>query len=186
MTGSEPAPIAPAHITVFGAAGRTGRALMQAAHRAGHRHHGPARNPDRLATTPADRIVAGSVLDPTSVAEALDGADAAILAVRLGPDRRTPLFTTGTRIVIDTMRRQRVPWLIVISEAAYRPHTAGLPHGWRPPPTGSPPPTRSGSAANKTPSYEQAAWPGPRSDPYASSPNPPAAYAPTSDAPRDR
>ncbi|WP_432988198.1 NAD(P)-dependent oxidoreductase [Dactylosporangium sp. CA-233914] len=117
---------APSRITVFGATGRTGHALLERAGEAGLAVTAHGRNPGRLSGSPAERIVGGSILDPASVHDALTGADAAILAVGLGRDRQAPVFTTGTTITIEAMRAQHVRRLIVLSEAVYPPHTAGL------------------------------------------------------------
>lgn len=113
-------------ITVFGASGRAGRAFLYAAARAGHTTTAVVRDPARLAKAPADRVVTGSPFDESEVADALDGADAAVVAYALRGGRRSvPLYSRGTRTIVDAMRRLRVPRLLVVSEAAYGPHTAG-------------------------------------------------------------
>ncbi|WBB69067.1 NAD(P)-binding oxidoreductase [Micromonospora sp. WMMD812] len=116
----------PSHITIFGATGRTGRALLHAARQSGVRTTAHLRDPGRLGGAPTDRIVAGSVLDRVSVHDALSGAGAAVIAVGLGRNQQAPLFTAGTATIIEAMHMQRVRRLIVLSEAAYSPHTAGL------------------------------------------------------------
>ncbi|MEU6444031.1 NAD(P)H-binding protein [Streptomyces sp. NPDC047046] len=113
-------------ITVFGASGRAGRAFLHAAARAGHECTAVVRDPERLAGAPAARVVRGGPFEEGGVSEALAGADAALVAYALrGGRRNVPLYSRGTRTIVDAMRRTRVSRLLVLSEAAYGPHTAG-------------------------------------------------------------
>lgn len=113
-------------ITVFGASGRAGRAFLYASARAGHTTTAVVRDAARLAGAPAERIVRGGPFEEADVADALDGAEAAVIAYALrGGRRNVPLYSRGTRTIVDAMRRLRVPRLLVVSEAAYGTHTAG-------------------------------------------------------------
>lgn len=114
------------NITVFGATGRTGRALLDAADHHGHRTTAHARNAARLQGTPAHRVVTGSVLDPATTADAVLGADAVVIAFGLRGNPDTPLYTEGTRTIIEAMQQRHVSRLVVVSEAAYPPHLNGI------------------------------------------------------------
>ncbi|MEU6347073.1 NAD(P)H-binding protein [Streptomyces sp. NPDC046977] len=113
------------NITVFGATGRTGRALLEAAHHRGHRTTAHARDATRLSGTLTDLVVTGSVLDPATADDAVREADAVVIAFGLRGNPATPLYTDGTRTIIEAMHKRNVPRLVVISEAAYPPHLRG-------------------------------------------------------------
>jgi putative NADH-flavin reductase len=112
-------------ITVFGATGATGQALLTAAAQAHHTVTAHVRDAGRLGTTHADRIVTGSVFDPGTVQDALTDADAAVIAFGLSGDRRVPLYSQGTEVIVDAMHKQSVRRLIVVSEA-YGQHSSGI------------------------------------------------------------
>ncbi|MET7401363.1 NAD(P)-binding oxidoreductase [Dactylosporangium sp. NPDC005572] len=113
-------------ITVFGATGRTGRALLAAAAEAGLPTTAYVRDQARLGDAVADRVVVGSVFDPVSLRASLAGAESAVVAFSLGRDRRTPLYSRGTEMIIDAMRAEGVRRLLVVSESAYGEHVAGV------------------------------------------------------------
>ncbi|MFD5013804.1 NAD(P)-dependent oxidoreductase [Streptomyces chartreusis] len=114
------------NLTVFGSSGRTGRALLQLAHSSGHTTTAHLRSPARLGAAPATRIVTGSVFDADSVADAVQDADAVVIALGLHRNRTTALYSQGTATVIGAMNRHGIRRLVVVSEAAYPPHTRGL------------------------------------------------------------
>ncbi|WPR50390.1 NAD(P)-binding oxidoreductase [Streptomyces sp. S399] len=99
------------------------------AHRRGRRRLATTahvRDPARLAGAPAGRIVTGSVFERDTVLDALDGADAVVVAFGLRRrERRTPLYAQGTRHVVDAMHLLGVHRLLVVSEAAYGDHVQG-------------------------------------------------------------
>ncbi|MFI1394782.1 NAD(P)-dependent oxidoreductase [Streptomyces sp. NPDC020681] len=113
------------NITVFGATGRTGRAFLTLAGAAGHHTVAQVRDPARLGRAPAGRVVPGGAFDEAAVADALTGADAAVIAFGLRGNRSTPLYSRGTALIVDEMRRQGVPRLVVVSEAGYGRHVSG-------------------------------------------------------------
>ncbi|WP_436736113.1 NAD(P)-dependent oxidoreductase [Streptomyces sp. BBFR102] len=114
------------NLTVFGATGRAGRALLSAAGAAGLATTAHVRDPARLAGAPAGRVVTGSVFERDTVLDALDGADAVVVAFgQRRRERRTPLYAQGTRNVVDAMHLLGVPRLLVVSEAAYGDHVQG-------------------------------------------------------------
>ncbi|MFF8701473.1 NAD(P)-dependent oxidoreductase [Streptomyces albidoflavus] len=114
------------NLTVFGATGRTGRALLTAAAAAGLPTTAHVRDPARLAGAPAGRVVTGSVFERDTVLEALDGATAVAVAFGLRRrERRVPLYAQGTRNIVDAMHLLGVHRLLVVSEAAYGDHVHG-------------------------------------------------------------
>ncbi|MER7877600.1 NAD(P)-binding oxidoreductase [Streptomyces solisilvae] len=113
------------NLTVFGATGRTGQALLHHARANGHRTTAHVRDAARLRTAPVTRTVTGSVFDPESVADAVRDADAVVIALGLHRDRTTALYSHGTRTIVDAMRHHGIQRLVVVSEAGYPPHTRG-------------------------------------------------------------
>ncbi|MEY6567750.1 NAD(P)-dependent oxidoreductase [Streptomyces sp. PGLac3x] len=114
------------NLTVFGATGRTGRALLTAAAAAGLPTTAHVRDPARLAGAPAGRIVTGSVFERDTVLDALTGAAAVVVAVGLRRrERRIPLYAQGTRNIVDAMHLLGVHRLLVVSAAAYGDHVHG-------------------------------------------------------------
>jgi putative NADH-flavin reductase len=107
-------------ITVFGATGGTGRQIVQQALDAGHEVVAPVRNPDRL-TVRHERleVLVGDVLDPPSLAGAVDGADAVISTIggRSKAERVAGLQGPGTRNIIAAMQAAGIRRLLVVSAA---------------------------------------------------------------------
>lgn len=68
-------------IAIFGATGRTGRRLVDAALAAGYAVRALARDPSRVAPRDGVTIVAGDVLDPAAVARTVAGCDGALTAL---------------------------------------------------------------------------------------------------------
>lgn len=103
-------------ILIVGATGPTGQALVHRALVHGHEVTAFAHDPEAL--TPSDaslRTVKGDVLDPASLASAMPGHDAVILAV--GPDGRGPttLRTDAVNSTIRAMGQTGVRRLITLS-----------------------------------------------------------------------
>lgn len=114
------------NITVFGATSATGRNFLNTAGRAGHHMTAFVRDPARLRGARAGQVIQGDVFDPATVGRALDGAQAVLVALGLKGDRHTPLYSRGTRTIVDAMQAAGVRRLLVLSEAAYDPHTRGV------------------------------------------------------------
>lgn len=86
-------------LTIFGATGATGTALVSQALAAGHEVTAVVRDARRL-TVPAHpllRVVAADVMDPASIAPATEGADAVISAIG-------PRGTGATTVIQDSVR----------------------------------------------------------------------------------
>jgi putative NADH-flavin reductase len=115
------------NITVFGATGRTGRAFIHAARKEGHTITAVVRDRTRLLGAPATHVIRGGAFDVAAIDRAVTGADAVMIAYRLQRNRRTtPLYSQGTALVIEAMKRHGVRRLLVVSGAPYDHHTSGL------------------------------------------------------------
>jgi putative NADH-flavin reductase len=86
-------------LTIFGATGATGTSLTGQALAAGHEVTAVVRDPARLAVPahPRPLIVTADVMDPVSIAPAVDGADAVINAIG-------PRDTGPTTVIQDSVR----------------------------------------------------------------------------------
>ncbi|MET9132437.1 NAD(P)H-binding protein [Streptomyces antibioticus] len=65
-------------LTVFGASGRTGQALLHLAHARGHRTTAHVRDAACLGDAPATGVVTGSVFDTVNTTDAVRDADAVV------------------------------------------------------------------------------------------------------------
>src|SRR5690349_2272281 len=94
-------------LTILGATGATGTALTGQALAAGHEVTAIVRDPARLAVPahPRLRTVTADVMDPASIAPAIDGADAVLSAV--GPRGTGPTTVIGDSVhsIIQAMRK---------------------------------------------------------------------------------
>ena len=106
----------PARLIVFGATGSVGRLLVEQALARGYAVTAFCRDPSRVELQhPALRCVAGDVLDPARVREAIAGHDAVMVALGAPLRDRSGLRTKGTRNIIAGMREQGVDRLICLS-----------------------------------------------------------------------
>ena len=114
-------------LTVFGSTGRTGRELLAQALDQGHDVVACARTPTKLEGVAHARlrVVAGDVLDPASVADAIAGQDAVLFAVGTGA-QRTTLREDGTRMVVEAMSKAGVRRLICLSSLGVGDSRANL------------------------------------------------------------
>ncbi len=106
-------------IVVFGASNRTGRLLVEGALTRGHRVTAFVRAPDELGAL-RDRvpIVRGDVLDGGAVSDAVDGQEAALVALC---DGGAQVAAGGTLNVVRSMQRYGVRRLVVLSSAGVAP-----------------------------------------------------------------
>jgi putative NADH-flavin reductase len=102
-------------LLIVGATGGTGRALVDQALARGHDVTALARDPTRLRVThPRLTVVAGDVMAPASLDQAVRGQDAVLSA--LGHKRwfyPTRILSEGTQHLIDAMRHHGVRRLVV-------------------------------------------------------------------------
>lgn len=105
------------NVTVLGATGRTGTPLVLELLRRGHIVTALVRDPAKLgAVADKVRVVVGDSTDPTTVAEAVRGADAVVSA--LGPTSKEPdLHTRTAQALIEAMPAAGVTRFIGVSGA---------------------------------------------------------------------
>jgi putative NADH-flavin reductase len=102
-------------LAIFGATGKTGRLILQAALAAGHDVTVCVRDPARLSAQQGQfRVVVGGVEDSASVFDAVRGADAVISAVGGGGET----LTIFARTVIAAMRQADVSRIVSLIGAS--------------------------------------------------------------------
>ena len=94
-------------LTILGATGATGTALTGQALAAGHEVTAVVRDPARLAVPahPRLRTVTADVMDPASIAPAIDGADAVLSAVGPRGTGPTTVIQDSVRSIIQAMHK---------------------------------------------------------------------------------
>lgn len=105
-------------IAVLGAAGKTGRVLIEECLRRGHEVIALARSPENIDNTdPRVQRRRADAFERDSVLAGLAGADAVITSVGKTDlrDKRVNLSTAGHRHVLDGMRAHGISRLVVIS-----------------------------------------------------------------------
>ena len=104
-------------VVVFGATGRTGRLLVEGALERGHDVTAFVRAPDKLgALRDSVRLVKGDVLDGGAVSDAVDGQEAALVALGVALKKGDPAVNAqGTLNVIRSMQRYGARRLVVLS-----------------------------------------------------------------------
>lgn len=102
-------------ILVFGATGKTGGLVVDAALAKGHEVTVLVRDPARF-TTPGVRVVAGDATKSADVLLAMKGQDAVIESIGgTTPYKATTLETTSVRNIVSAMQTQGVRRLVVTS-----------------------------------------------------------------------
>ncbi|GAA1570318.1 SDR family oxidoreductase [Kribbella sancticallisti] len=111
---------------VFGAAGSTGRVLVEQALAAGHQVVAAVRHPEKVEPRAGLTVVRADVADAAAVRTAVAGSDAVFSVVGGKPTRQpVELHSTAARTVIDAMHEHGVKRLFVVSSVVLEP-------GWRP------------------------------------------------------
>lgn len=106
-------------IAVFGAAGRTGREVVEAALAAGHQVIAVVRDPDAAGPWPADvRVVAADVHDQASVTVAVRGADAVVSTLGGRPRQPTTVHSHGATTIGTAMREAGIDRFVCLSAGA--------------------------------------------------------------------
>jgi putative NADH-flavin reductase len=104
-------------VTIFGATGKVGTFLVDQALAAGNDVTAVVRDPARLQPSPhgTPRVITADVMDPSSIAPAVKGADVAISA--LGPTGRGPttVLADSARSIIAAMEGLGAKRLITLS-----------------------------------------------------------------------
>ena len=105
-------------LVIFGATGKTGQHVWRRALEHDHEVTAFTRSVDQI--DPGDsnvRVVRGDVMDAESVAAAVAGHDAVIVALGSNGLRDKATLAAGTRNVVGGMARHRVERLVVLSAA---------------------------------------------------------------------
>jgi putative NADH-flavin reductase len=105
------------NITVFGATGGTGTALVEQALAAGHMVTAVVRDPARMKVAPHPRlrVVTADVMDPASIAPALAGTDAAVNTVGPHGLGRTTIQQDSVRSILQAMHQAGARRLLHVS-----------------------------------------------------------------------
>ena len=113
-------------IVVFGAAGSTGRVLVEQALAAGHQVVAAARRPERVQPRAGLTVIQADVGDADAVSTAVAGSDAVISVVGGTPSRKSvSVYSTAAGSIIGAMHEHGVKRLLVVSSVILEP-------GWRP------------------------------------------------------
>ena len=104
-------------ILVIGATRGIGRNLVEQALDQDHEVAALVRNPRRLNISHKMlTVVAGDILDPATVRQAVEGRDAVCITIGIGPTRKpVTVFSQGTKNVIDAMTESSVNMLICVT-----------------------------------------------------------------------
>lgn len=110
-------------VTVFGATGGTGKLVVRQALAAGHEVIAVARNPaavpggrDRL------RVVAGDVLEPASVEQAVAGSDAIVSALGSPGRKPTTVYSEGVANILRAMKAHGPRRIVALSADGVEPN----------------------------------------------------------------
>ncbi|WP_295700350.1 NAD(P)H-binding protein [Lapillicoccus sp.] len=105
------------NISVFGASGPVGRAVVGQALSTGHAVTAVTRRPDAFGpSAPLLRVVSADVHDPVEVAAAIRDAGAVISTVGVLPSRKpVTTYSAGTATIIAAMRDQDVRRIVCVS-----------------------------------------------------------------------
>jgi nucleoside-diphosphate-sugar epimerase len=115
-------------IVIFGAAGGTGRALVEQALAHGYIVTGFDRNPEALKFEhPNLTMLKGDIFDPAGVEQAIAGQDVVFCVLGVRPGVTIPVCSVGTKNIITAMQKQGVKRLVVQSAFA----VAALDGEWR-------------------------------------------------------
>src|SRR6266851_9627955 len=104
-------------LTIFGATGATGKSLTEQALAAGHDVTAVVRDATRLSVPahPRLRVVTADVMDPASIAPAVEGADAVISAVGPRGTGPTTVIQDSVRSIIQAMQKTGARRLLEVS-----------------------------------------------------------------------
>jgi uncharacterized protein YbjT (DUF2867 family) len=114
---------APLWLTVFGANGGSGRALLRQALDAGHQVTAITRHPEQIPHREDGlTVLRGDATDAADVRTAVEGADAVLSTLGV-PYSRDPisLYSASARQIVDAMRQVGARRLIVVTSSAVDP-----------------------------------------------------------------
>lgn len=115
-------------IVIFGAAGGTGRALVEQALEQGYTVTGFDRHPEALTIQhPNLTMIQGDIFDPEAVEAAIPGQDMVFCVLGVKPGVTVPVCSVGTKNIIAGMQKQGVSRFVCQSAFA----VAALDGEWR-------------------------------------------------------
>lgn len=117
---------APLKLSIFGATGGTGAALLRLALERGHQVTALARDPAAIATRHERlRVIEGDVLDRAAAGAAVAGADAVLSALGAHTGKApTAVYSNGTGNIVDGMTATGVRRLVAVSSVVLAPRDA--------------------------------------------------------------
>lgn len=116
------------NVLVIGAAGKTGKLIVEQAVAAGHNVTAFVRNASHYHATPEVRVVTGDATDPAHISRAFVGQDAVIDTVGgKTPWRTSELERTVARAIASAAREQGIGRIIAISALGVGDSTAQSP-----------------------------------------------------------
>lgn len=108
-------------ITIFGATGRTGIEIVNAALANGHEVTAFVRNPDKLSSLKGEiTIVKGDILSPNDVLAAVKGRDAVVSAIGPTKDSKEGFQPSATAVIVGAMKQANVRRLVTMTGAGVR------------------------------------------------------------------
>jgi hypothetical protein len=116
-------------IAVIGANGHIGSRLVQEALNRGHEVTAIARDPAKVQQSHEHlRVIAGDILQPESVLDAVTGQDVLISAYSagFGPDSDQSTFSTAAHNLINLIKKAHLPRLVVVGGAGSLEVAPGL------------------------------------------------------------
>src|SRR5258708_38180026 len=104
-------------LTIFGATGATGESLTEQALAAGHDVTAVVRDAGRFVVPahPRLRVVTADVMDPASIAPAVEGADAVISAIGPRGTGPTTVIQDSVRSIVAAMEKTRTRPFVQVS-----------------------------------------------------------------------
>jgi uncharacterized protein YbjT (DUF2867 family) len=102
------------NVVVFGAAGATGRLIVDECLGRGHKVTAFARDPKKVPQKDGVRVVTGDMMDPAAVEGALAGQDAAIHCAGTGM-KSTTVRTDTAKVLVAAMQKVGVKRLVAMS-----------------------------------------------------------------------
>ena len=100
---------------VLGATGTTGGLFIEEALAAGHEVIAYVRSPQKLTAGEGLSVIAGDVLDPGAMAEAMRGADAVVSMLGLSGARPHGFSESALRTIVDAAQRSGTSRVLIMS-----------------------------------------------------------------------
>ncbi|WP_276270936.1 NAD(P)-dependent oxidoreductase [Haloarcula litorea] len=102
-------------LAIFGATGGTGRELTKQATAAGHEIQALTRSPQKLPPNDSVTAIQGNVLESDTVSATVDGADVVVCLLGRTPNNPENVVSRGTENIVDSMNKQGVKRLAVLT-----------------------------------------------------------------------